>query len=120
MRDENKSDYYVARPVIDTDSYHASFVRGYTPLLYYRDVLVQGAESKDNEKFGNRDQQTVRIAHDDNDGVTPDIKVNDGVWLEQPIADTDGLYQAPPYIVDSVQKFRRKHVFVLRRTVDAK
>lgn len=119
MRDENKSDYYVASPIVDMDSYHASFVRGYTPLLYYRDVIVEGAESVDNEKFGNRDNQTVRIAHDDNDGVTPDVKVNDGVWFEQPI-EKDGYYQAPPYIVDSVQKFRKKHVFVLKRTVDAK
>lgn len=120
MRDEDKRDYYVARPIIDTDNYYASTIRGYTPLLYYRDLVSEGAESVENEKFGNRDQQTVRIAHDDNDGVVPDVKVNDGVWLEQPTPDANGYYQAPPYIVDSVQNFFRKHVFVLRRTVDAK
>lgn len=119
MRDENKSDYWVARPVYRTDAYNATSILGYSPLLYYRDLVHEGPLDTDNEKFGNRDTETVRIAHDNNDGVMPDIKPDDGVWLEEP---TLGLheeyYQRPPFLVETIQHFGRKNVYVLKRTVE--
>lgn len=119
MRDENKRDYWVGRPVYSTDAYNTTFISGYSPLLYYRDLVNEGAIGTDNEKFGYRDTETVRIVHDNNDGVKPDVKQNDGVWLEEPVMGVgETYYQNPPFIVDSVQTFSRKNVYVLKRTVE--
>lgn len=121
MRDENKSDYWVARPVKTTDAYNATFISGYFPLLYYRDLVHEGAIGTDNEKFGDKDTETVRIVHDNNDGAKPDIKPNDGVWLEEPLMGLhEEYYQKPPFIVDTVQSFGRKNVYVLKRTVETR
>lgn len=118
MRDEIKAAYYVGKSVKDTDAYNMTAVTGYQPLTEYFDVINENAESVENGKFGDRQNERVRIAHDDNDGATPNIAVNDGVWLERPTADANGKYQKPPFIVESVQGFGRKHVYVLKRTVN--
>lgn len=118
MRDENKSAYYVGKPVKDTDTHNMTSVAGYNALTEYFDIVNENAESVENGKFGDRQNERVRIAHNDNDGTTPNIAVDDGVWLERPTVDENGRYQKPPFIVESVQGFGRNHVYVLKRTLN--
>lgn len=120
MRDENKRTYYVGKPQKSLDGYNATSIVGYSELTEYQDVVNENAESSENDKFGTRDIERVRIVHDDNDGDTPNVEVNDAVWLEQPAVDASGYYRKPPFIVESVQTFGRHHAFTLKRTVNAR
>lgn len=118
MRDELKRTYYVGKPVKNTDSCNAVFIMGFSDLAAYADRVNENTVSFETEKYGDRTTQRPTIAHDDNDGAVPNIAVDDGVWLEQPTADLEGVYHNPPFLVDSIQAFGRKHVFVLKRTLE--
>ena len=115
MRDENKRTYFVARKQTTTDEYGAVFTTGYTTPVEYADVISdRRGESSDTEKFGERITDKMYIVHDDNDDETErDILLNDGVWLDTAPAVVD----KPPYIVENVQLFGRKHVFTIGKAV---
>ena len=117
MRDENKRDYWVAIPKSQEDGHNSTVTLGYDSLAQYSDIINEYAETSEIEKFGLSSTERVRIAHDDNDDETPDIAIDYAVWLEKPSPDMHGLYQNPPFLVESVQRFGRKHIFVLKRTV---
>jgi hypothetical protein len=120
MRDENKRVYYIAPPNKDEDEWGTVFHNGYAPLSSYTDLVNENALSEDTEKFGIRSTERVQIVHDDNDGELPNIAVGYAAWLEEPTPDENEVYQTPHYIVDSVQSFGRKHVYILKRAVDGK
>lgn len=117
MRDENKRTYYVAHKLTRTDAHGTVFKVGYSALVEYVDVISdRKGESEDIEKFGIRPNDRAYIVHDDNDDDdVRDIQLNDGVWIdEEPVSATN-----PPYEVENVQMFGRKHVYTIRKAVDA-
>lgn len=119
MRDENKRAYYVAKRVTETDEYGTVFASTYAAAVAYSDVISdRRGESEDIEKFGERPVDRAYIVHDENDDETArDIALNDGVWLDG--APTEANANKPPYIVENVQAFGRKHVYTIRKAVDA-
>ena len=132
MRDENKRDYFVGRPNKTEDEYGVVFNNGYISLTRYADLVSdRKGESDSIEKFGSAVDDVLYIVHDDNDGETPDVSIRDGVWLSNPapassLADYAVVGQAvlgstatlpPEYIVDKIQGFRTKHIFVLIKAV---
>ena len=111
MRDENKRAYYVAKRVTETDEYGTVFASTYAAAVEYSDVISdRRGESEDIEKFGERPVDRAYIVHDENDDETArDIDS----------APTEANANRPPYIVENVQAFGRKHVYTIRKAVDA-
>lgn len=132
MREDNKRTYYVGKPQKSEDEYGVAFTDGYNELSQYTDLVSdRRGESDSIEKFGVAESQSLYIVHDDNDGATPDISIRDGVWLDNPapasalvgygevdhmIVESEQILP-PQYIVDRIQGFRTKHIFVLEKAV---
>ena len=97
----DKQEVYFASPMTKRDGAQ-TVVIGYGKLRAYSLLCVPAGTDADIALYGEKVSQTIKLLHDDRFS-TVNIVEMDGLWLNKPIPNEDGLFENPEYIVRSVR-----------------